>query len=80
MTRNTRMRSTSQAAALRRRSARFFDKGHSRNDLRSLRPMAWSVSYRALKPKREFLLEHGLSPQEISVMNTGKKRRKEKPT
>ena len=30
----------------------------------------------ALKPKREFLLEKGLSAQEISVLNTGRKRRK----
>ncbi|RPI92492.1 MAG: 4Fe-4S dicluster domain-containing protein [Chloroflexi bacterium] len=30
----------------------------------------------ALKPKREFLLEQGMSPQEISVLNTGRKRRK----
>ncbi len=30
----------------------------------------------ALKPKREFLLEKGVSPAEISVMNTGRKRRK----
>jgi NADP-reducing hydrogenase subunit HndD len=30
----------------------------------------------ALKPKREFLLELGRSPAEISVMNTGKKQRK----
>jgi NADH dehydrogenase/NADH:ubiquinone oxidoreductase subunit G len=30
----------------------------------------------ALKPKREFLLEQGVSPEEISVMNTGRKRRK----
>lgn len=30
----------------------------------------------ALKPKREFLLEQGLSPQEISVMNTGRRKRK----
>ncbi len=30
----------------------------------------------ALKPKREFLLEQGMSPNEISVMNTGRKRRK----
>ena len=34
----------------------------------------------ALKPKREFLLEQGMSPQEISVLNTGRKRRREKPT
>ena len=34
----------------------------------------------ALKPKREYLLEQGMSPQEISVLNTGRKRRKEKPT
>jgi NADH dehydrogenase/NADH:ubiquinone oxidoreductase subunit G len=34
----------------------------------------------ALKPKREFLLEQGMSPLEISVLNTGRKRRKEKPT
>lgn len=34
----------------------------------------------ALKPKREFLLEQGMSPQDISVLNTGKKRRREKPT
>jgi len=32
----------------------------------------------ALKPKREFLLEQGMSPQEISVLNTGRKRRKAK--
>lgn len=30
----------------------------------------------ALKPKREFLLEQGMSPNDISVMNTGKKRRR----
>ena len=30
----------------------------------------------ALKPKREFLLEQGMSPHEISVLNTGRKRRK----
>jgi len=30
----------------------------------------------ALKPKREFLLEQGISPQEISVLNTGRKKRK----
>ncbi len=30
----------------------------------------------ALKPKREFLLEQGMSPQEISVLNTGKKKRR----
>ncbi len=29
----------------------------------------------ALKPKREYLLEQGMSPQEISVLNTGRKRR-----
>ena len=34
----------------------------------------------ALKPKRQFMLEQGMSPQEISVLNTGRKRRKEKPT
>ncbi len=32
----------------------------------------------ALKPKREFLLEQGLSPQEITVFNTGRKKRKNK--
>ena len=32
----------------------------------------------ALKPKRQFLLETGMSPQEISVLNTGRKRRREK--
>jgi NADH dehydrogenase/NADH:ubiquinone oxidoreductase subunit G len=32
----------------------------------------------ALKPKREYLLEQGMSPQEISVMNTGRKRGKQK--
>jgi NADH dehydrogenase/NADH:ubiquinone oxidoreductase subunit G len=32
----------------------------------------------ALKPKREFLLEQGLSPQEITVLNTGRKKRKNK--
>lgn len=30
----------------------------------------------ALKPKREFLMEQGMSPQEISVMNSGRKQRK----
>jgi len=30
----------------------------------------------ALKPKREYLLEQGMSPDEISVMNTGRKKRK----
>ena len=30
----------------------------------------------ALKAKREFLLEQGLSPQEITVLNTGRKKRK----
>lgn len=30
----------------------------------------------ALKPKRQFLLETGMSPQEIGVLNTGRKRRK----
>jgi NADH dehydrogenase/NADH:ubiquinone oxidoreductase subunit G len=33
----------------------------------------------ALKPKREFLLEQGMSPNEISVLNTGRKRRKTQP-
>jgi len=32
----------------------------------------------ALKPKRQFMLEQGMSQQEISVLNTGRKRRKEK--
>ncbi len=30
----------------------------------------------ALKPKREYLLEQGMTPQEISVLNTGRKKRK----
>jgi NADH dehydrogenase/NADH:ubiquinone oxidoreductase subunit G len=30
----------------------------------------------ALKPRREFLLEQGMSPNEISVLNTGRKKRK----
>ena len=30
----------------------------------------------ALKPKRQYLLEQGVSPDEISVMNTGRKQRK----
>jgi NADH dehydrogenase/NADH:ubiquinone oxidoreductase subunit G len=30
----------------------------------------------ALKPKREFLLEQGMSPQEISVLSSGRKKRK----
>ena len=30
----------------------------------------------ALKPKREYLLEQGMSPNEISVLNTGRKKRK----
>ena len=30
----------------------------------------------ALKPKREFLLEQGMRPQEISVLSTGRKKRK----
>ncbi len=32
----------------------------------------------ALKPKREYLLEQGMSASEISVMNTGRKQRKNK--
>ncbi len=32
----------------------------------------------ALKPKREYLLEQGLTPQEITVLSTGRKKRKEK--
>lgn len=32
----------------------------------------------ALKPKRQFMLEQGMSPQEISVINTGRKQRKNK--
>ena len=32
----------------------------------------------ALKPKRQYLLEQGVSAQEISVMNTGKRQRKAK--
>jgi len=34
----------------------------------------------ALKPKREFLLEQGKTPQEITVLSSGRKRRKEKQT
>ncbi|MBI5935887.1 MAG: (2Fe-2S)-binding protein [Chloroflexi bacterium] len=30
----------------------------------------------ALKPKREFLLEQGMTPDQISVLNTGRKKRK----
>jgi hypothetical protein len=30
----------------------------------------------ALKPKREFLLEKGMSPEEITVMSSGRKKRK----
>jgi NADH dehydrogenase/NADH:ubiquinone oxidoreductase subunit G len=30
----------------------------------------------ALKPKRQFLLESGMKPEEISVLNTGRKKRK----
>ena len=30
----------------------------------------------ALKPKREYLLEQGISPEEITVLNSGRKRRK----
>jgi len=30
----------------------------------------------ALKPKRQFMLEQGMKPEEISVMNTGRKKRK----
>ncbi len=30
----------------------------------------------ALKPRREFLLEQGMSPQEITVMNSGRKKRR----
>ncbi len=32
----------------------------------------------ALKPKRQYLMEQGVSTEEISVMNTGRKRRREK--
>ncbi|MEW5941813.1 MAG: 4Fe-4S binding protein, partial [Chloroflexota bacterium] len=30
----------------------------------------------ALKPKREYLLEQGLTPDQISVLNTGRRKRK----
>ena len=32
----------------------------------------------ALKPRREYQLEQGLSPQEITVLNTGRKKRKDR--
>lgn len=32
----------------------------------------------ALKPKRQYLLESGMKPEEISVLNTGRKKRKQK--
>src|SRR5512142_1733351 len=32
----------------------------------------------ALKPKREYLLEQGLAPQEITVLNSGRKKRKDR--
>jgi predicted molibdopterin-dependent oxidoreductase YjgC len=32
----------------------------------------------ALKPKREFLLEQGFSPEEITVLHTGKRKKKRK--
>jgi NADH dehydrogenase/NADH:ubiquinone oxidoreductase subunit G len=32
----------------------------------------------ALKPKREFLLEQGISPEEITVMSSGRKKRKKR--
>ena len=32
----------------------------------------------ALKPKRQYLLEQGIKPEEISVMNTGRKKRKQR--
>ena len=32
----------------------------------------------ALKPKREYLLQQGISPEEISVLNTGKRQRRER--
>ena len=32
----------------------------------------------ALKPKREFLLEQGMSPEEITVMSSGRKKRKKR--
>lgn len=33
----------------------------------------------ALKAKREYLLENGLSPEEISVLNTGRRKRRDRP-
>jgi len=33
----------------------------------------------ALKAKREYLLENGMSPAEISVLSTGRRRRRERP-
>lgn len=32
----------------------------------------------ALKPKREYMLEHGISPEQITVMSSGRKKRKNK--
>jgi predicted molibdopterin-dependent oxidoreductase YjgC len=34
----------------------------------------------ALKPKREYLLQKGIGPEEISVLNTGKRQRRERRT
>jgi formate hydrogenlyase subunit 6/NADH:ubiquinone oxidoreductase subunit I len=34
----------------------------------------------ALKSKREYLLEQGMSPEEISVQNSGGRRRRQKRT
>ncbi len=33
----------------------------------------------ALKPKREYLLEQGMSPEQITVLSSGRRKRKEKP-
>gem|GEM_PF-5981355 len=48
-----------------------------RNDLGAVWPIRGRLlETGALKVKREYLLERGMAPDQISVLNTGRKRRK----
>ena len=75
--RNIRMRSTSRDAVTKPRSAHSSIKPFLKRLACLCGQCVGVCPTGALKPKREFLLEQGMSPQEISVMNTGRKKTKD---
>ena len=74
--RNIPMPSTSTAAAIETQIGTFFDKTIPETTCVLCGQCVGVCPTGALKPKREYLLEQGMSPQEISVLNTGRKKRK----